>query len=157
MSSPTPKRLTVVGACNIRTKHLAGELNGWGRRRVNASHADNFQSPCIKYLRIDDRDRRFFNSSLPLYSAMLPLVEALMSTTATKDNHRSLKSSSVAGVNRRTSRKRVRCRLGVPEQLTLLPCFVPCAHQRGISCSVVMSPTHKQPKGDAIQSMMFGE
>jgi putative transposase len=43
----------VVGACNIRTKHLTGVLNGWGRRRVNASHADNFKSTKVKYLRID--------------------------------------------------------------------------------------------------------
>ena len=34
----------VVGACNIRTKHLTGELNG----------NDNFKSPKVKYLRIDD-------------------------------------------------------------------------------------------------------
>jgi len=33
----------VVGACNIRTKHLTGVLNG----------NDNFKSPKIKYLRID--------------------------------------------------------------------------------------------------------
>ena len=34
----------VVGACNIRTKHLTGVLNG----------NDNFESPNVKYLRIDD-------------------------------------------------------------------------------------------------------
>jgi putative transposase len=33
----------VVGAVNIRTKHLTGELNG----------KDNFESPSVKYLRID--------------------------------------------------------------------------------------------------------
>ena len=35
----------VVGACNIRTKHLTGVLNG----------DDNFVPPMVKYLRIDDR------------------------------------------------------------------------------------------------------
>jgi putative transposase len=82
----------VVGACNIRTKHLTGVLNG----------NDNFESPKVKYLRINDQ--------------------------------RSLKSSSVADVNRR-ERKRpptggirggpkprlYRRSLGVPVQLTLFP------------------------------------
>ena len=35
----------VVGACNIRTKHLTGVLSG----------DDNFESPKVKYLRIDDQ------------------------------------------------------------------------------------------------------
>ncbi len=83
----------VVGACNIRTKHLTGVLNG----------NDNFTSPKVKYLRIDD-------------------VQLL-------------RSSSVAGVNRRNKRKSNRRKLGVPEQLTLLP----------------------SPKGGAIQSRMFSE
>jgi putative transposase len=65
----------VVGAVNIRAKHLTGVLNG----------DDNFKSPKVKYLRIDDL--------------------------------RSSKSSSVAGVNRRESRRR----LDVPAQLTLFP------------------------------------
>jgi len=66
----------VVGASNIRTKHLTGELKG----------NDNFNSPAVKYLRIDS----------PKLS----------------------KSSSGAGVTRR---KRIRRKLGVPEQLTLFP------------------------------------
>ena len=78
----------VVGACNIRTKHLTGVLNG----------SDNFQSPTVKYLRID---------------------------------HWS-KSSSVAGVNRRKRRKSFRRRLGVPEQLTLLPLSSDGAIQSGM-------------------------
>ena len=65
----------VVGACNIRTKHLTGALNG----------DDNFDSPTVKYLRIDPEKS-------------------------------GLKSSSVAGVNRRGKPRR---RLGVSEQLTL--------------------------------------
>ena len=70
----------VVGACNIRTKHLTGVLKG----------DDNFKSPKVKYLRIDDP--------------------------------RSLKSSSVADVNRRESNTRsYRRRLDVPVQLTLFP------------------------------------
>lgn len=69
----------VVGACNIRTKHLTGVLNG----------NDNFESPKVKYLRINDVQ--------------------------------SLRSSSVAGVNRRKRHKPYRRKLGVPEQLTLLP------------------------------------
>jgi len=69
----------VVGAVNIRTKHLTGVLNG----------NDNFKSPTVKYLRINDQ--------------------------------RSLKSSSVAGVNRREKHKfRLHRRsLGVSTQLTL--------------------------------------
>ena len=70
----------VVGACNIRTKHLTGVLNG----------NDNFNSPTVKYLRID------YEKS-------------------------GLKSSSGTGVARRKRRKPYRRRLGVPEQLTLLP------------------------------------
>ena len=82
----------VVGACNIRTKHLTGVLNG----------KDNFKSPSVKYLRIDDQ--------------RLP------------------KSSSVAGVNRRERLKprSYRCRLGVPEQLTLLPLSSDGAIQSGM-------------------------
>ena len=79
----------VVGACNIRTKHLTGVL----RRRFITNHnhngKDNFKSPTVKYLRIDDQ--------------------------------KSLKSSSGTGVARRKRRKSFRRRLGVPEQLTLLP------------------------------------
>jgi len=74
----------VVGACNIRSKHLTGVLNG----------NDNFQSPTVKYLRIDDT-RCHPHGDLPRQS----------------------KSSSVAGVNRRGKPRR---RLSVPEQLTLL-------------------------------------
>ncbi|MHC4792409.1 MAG: RNA-guided endonuclease InsQ/TnpB family protein [Planctomycetota bacterium] len=84
----------VVGACNIRTKHLAGVLSG----------NDNFDSPKVKYLRIDSEKS-------------------------------GLKSSSVAGVNRRERRKSSRRKLGVPEQLTLLP----------------------SPQGGAIQSRMFNQ
>ncbi|MBM3236211.1 IS200/IS605 family element transposase accessory protein TnpB [Candidatus Poribacteria bacterium] len=68
----------VVGAVNIRTKHLTGELNG----------NDNCKSPKVTYLRIDSEKA-------------------------------GLRSSSVAGVNQRKRRKSFRCRLGVPEQLTL--------------------------------------
>ena len=68
----------VVGACNIRTKHLTGVLSG----------LDNFESPTVKYLRIDPKKS-------------------------------GLRSSSVADVNRR--KKSFRRKLGVPEQLTLLP------------------------------------
>jgi IS605 OrfB family transposase len=76
----------VVGACNIRTKHLTGVLNG----------DDNFKSPTVKYLRIDP-------------------------------DTSGLKSSSAAGVSRRRNsphprgmQAKLRCSLGVPEQLTLL-------------------------------------
>jgi putative transposase len=78
----------VVGACNIRAKHLTGVLNG----------LDNFQSPKVKYLRIDD-------------------VWGFNSQTNSK-------SSSVAGVNRRDPAKSgssYRRSSGVPEQLTLFP------------------------------------
>ncbi len=64
----------VVGACNIRTKHLTGVLNG----------NDNFESPKVKYLRIND-SRCYPFGSLP---------------------RQSLKSSSVAGVNRRNGAHR---------------------------------------------------
>ena len=90
----------VVGACNIRIKHLTGALK----------KDNNFKSPTVKYLRIDDRDRRFFNS----------------------DNHRSLKSSSGTDVARRKRRKSFRRRLGVPEQLTLLPLSPDGAIQSGM-------------------------
>jgi len=83
----------VVGACNIRTKHLTGVLSG----------KNNFKSPSVKYLRINDP--------------------------------RSLKSSSGTGVARWKRRKSYRRRLGVPEQLTLIPL----------------------PFGDAIQSGMFSK
>ena len=68
----------VVGACNIRTKHLTGVLSG----------DDNFESPKVKYLRIDSEKS-------------------------------GLKSSSVAGVNRRKRWKPCRRKLGVSTQLTL--------------------------------------
>ncbi len=91
----------VVGACNIRTKHLTGVLNG----------NDNFDSPKIKYLRID------------------------YGRNTDCEAKRKSKSSSVAGVNRRNGahrrsltasavclqRKSNRRKLGVPEQLTLFP------------------------------------
>ena len=80
----------VVGACNIRTKHLTGVLKG----------KDNFKSPTVKYLRIDDP--------------------------------RSLKSSSGTGVARRKRRKPYRRRLGIPEQLTLLPLSSDSAIQSGM-------------------------
>jgi putative transposase len=75
----------VVGACNIRTKHLTGVLKS----------DDNFKSPKVKYLRIDD-------------------VRGLNPRTNSK-------SSSVAGVNRRERQKPrlYRRRLGVSTQLTL--------------------------------------
>jgi len=88
----------VVGASNIRTKHLTGVLNG----------RDNFKSPTAKYLRID---------------------------------HWS-KSSSGTGVARRKRQKATddfvlphksyRRRLGVPEQLTLLPLSSDGATQSGM-------------------------
>ena len=78
----------VVGACNIRKKHLTGALD----------KDDNFKSPTVKYLRID---------------------------------HRS-KSSSGAGVARRKRHKSPRRRLGVPEQLTLLPLSSDSAIQSGM-------------------------
>ena len=92
----------VVGACNIRTKHLTGVLNG----------DDNFTSPAVKYLRIDSE----------------------------KSDSKSSSGAGVARRKRRTHprpipRGEFRRRLGVPEQLTLLP----------------------SPKGDAIQSGMLGE
>ena len=100
----------VVGACNIQTKHLTGVCNG----------NDNFKSPTVKYLRIDDL------SGMQSHAGELS------------------KSSSGTGVARRISRqpgnrrtrksdsqafresgfpafRRDRRRLGVPEQLTLLP------------------------------------
>ena len=80
----------VVGACNIRTKHLTGVLNG----------KDNFNSPTVKYLRIDD--------------------------------HWSSKSSSGTGVARRKRHKSFRRRLGVPEQLSLLPLSSDGAIQSGM-------------------------
>jgi len=76
----------VVGACNIRTKHLTGVLNG----------DDNFESPKVKYLRIDD-PRCYPSGSLP----------------------RKSKSSSAAGVSRRKKRKPYCRKLDVPAQLTL--------------------------------------
>jgi len=101
----------VVGACNIRIKHLTGVLNG----------LDNFQSPTVKYLRIDSEKS-------------------------------GLKSSSGAGVARRKRRKPLKAeadragtsgllsacslpnrrRLGVPEQLTLLPLSSDGAIQSGM-------------------------
>jgi len=78
----------VIGACNIRNKHLTGVLKG----------DDNFKSPKVKYLRIDDCSRK--SKTFPPSS---------------------LKSSSGAGVARRKRRKSFRRSLGVPEQLTLLP------------------------------------
>ena len=77
----------VVGACNIQTKHLTGVLNG----------KDNFTSPTVKYLRIDDL------SGMQSHAGELS------------------KSSSGTGVARRKRRKSSRRRLGVPGQLTLLP------------------------------------
>ena len=74
----------VVGACNIRAKHLTGVLSG----------LDNFQSPRVKYLRID-------------------------SCHSANQNGRS-KSSSAAGVSRHSAEPRKLCRrLDVPTQLTL--------------------------------------
>jgi IS605 OrfB family transposase len=43
----------VVGACNIRTKHLTGVLNG----------NDNFNRPTVKYLRIDPEKSGLKSSS----------------------------------------------------------------------------------------------
>ena len=91
----------VVGACNIRTKHLTGALK----------KDDNFKSPTVKYLRIDDQRKVSPNGA---------------------NTARSLRSSSVAGVNRRERRKPHRCRLGVPEQLTLLPLSSDSAIQSGM-------------------------
>ena len=81
----------VVGACNIRTKHLTGVLK----------KDDNFTSPTVKYLRIDSEK---------------------------SDS----KSSSGAGVARRKRRKSSRRRLGVPEQLSLLPLSSDGAIQSGM-------------------------
>jgi len=94
----------VVGACNIRTKHLTGVL----------SDDDNFKNPTVKYLRIDfDGKER----------ALSPFKSAFKSDS---------KSSSVAGVNQRKRRKSSRRRLGVPEQLSLLPLSSDGAIQSGM-------------------------
>ena len=108
----------VVGACNIRTKHLTGVLNGQPPTPFGKGD-DNFKSPTVKYLRIDDRDRRFFNSD---NNPLTPFGKGEWS----------LKSSSVAGVNRRERRKPYRRRLGIPEQLTLLPLSSDSAIQSGM-------------------------
>jgi hypothetical protein len=71
----------VVGAVNIRTKHLTGVLSGDG----------NFNSPKVKYLRIDD-------------------LRSSKSSSVAGVNRR----------ERRKPRLH-RCRLGVPMQLTLFP------------------------------------
>ena len=44
----------VVGACNIRTKNLIGVLNGQPPTPFGKGD-DNFKSPTVKYLRIDDQ------------------------------------------------------------------------------------------------------
>ena len=101
----------VVGACNIRTKDFTGVLNG----------KDNFKGPTVKYLRIDwgigekegerEKNTSPFRHSFPLSPP---------------------KSSSGAGVARRKRRKSFRRRLGVPEQLTLLPLSSESAIQSGM-------------------------
>ena len=78
----------VVGACNIRTKHLTGVLNGLG----------NFESPTVKYLRIDDQ--RLSKSS---------------SGTGVARRKRHKPYRRRLGPDLRDSAKR-----NVPEQLTLL-------------------------------------
>jgi putative transposase len=89
----------VVGACNIRTKHLTGVLNG----------LDNFKSPKVKYLRID-------------HWPACPCLRRKRGRQAAGAVGRS-KSSSAAGVSRRERRKSrsYRRSLGVPVQLTLFP------------------------------------
>jgi len=89
----------VVGACNIRTKHLAGALK----------KDDNFTSPTVKYLRIDSE----------------------------KSGSRSSSGAGVARRKRRTHprplpRGEFRRRLGIPEQLTLLPSSSDDATQSGM-------------------------
>ena len=82
----------VVGACNIRTKHLTGVLS-----EAN----DNFESPKVKYLRIDD-----IKSSKSSSAAGVSRRNGA--------HRRSLTASAVC-----LQRKPYRRRLDVPAQLTL--------------------------------------
>ena len=101
----------VVGAVNIRTKHLTGVLSGKG----------NFKRPTVKYLRIDwgigEKEREREKKTSP-FRHSFPLSPP--------------KSSSGAGVARRKRRESFRRRLGVPEQLTLLPLSSESAIQSGM-------------------------
>jgi len=79
--------------CNLKMhRDVVGSVNIRTKHLTGVlSGLDNFTSPTVKYLRIDYPQQG------------------------------ESKSSSVAGVNRRKRRKPFRRRLGVPEQLTLLP------------------------------------